>query len=102
MSCHLVTCLPEEAWSINSYQHPTGASLIRNRGNEELSKQSDCSVLQGIKVGSVEEHNQYILIPQRVSQQVSALSPSKATIKLKESWVSSRRSQHSPAMYGYS
>ena len=32
---------------------------IRNRGNKELSKQSNCSVLQGIKVGSVEEHNQY-------------------------------------------
>ena len=57
---------------------------IRNRGKKELSKWSNCSVLQGIKVGSAEEHNQYILIPQRVSQQVNTLSPSKATVSLKE------------------
>ena len=44
-------------------------SHLRNRGNKELSEQSNCSVLQGIKVGSSEEHNQYIIIPQRVSSQ---------------------------------
>ena len=53
---------------------------IRNRGNKELSKQSNCSVLQSTKVGSAEEHTQYILIPQRVSQQVNALSPSKVIL----------------------
>ena len=57
---------------------------IRNRGNRELSKQSNYSVLQGINVGSGEEHNQYILIPQRVSQQDSILTPSKVIIELKE------------------
>ena len=57
---------------------------IRNRGNNELSKQSNSSVLQSTKVGSAEEYNQYILIPQRASQQASALPSSKATIKLKE------------------
>ena len=31
---------------------------IRNRGNKELSKQSNCSVLEGIKGGSAKEHNQ--------------------------------------------
>ena len=56
---------------------------IRNRGNDEWSKRSNCSVHQGIKVGSAKEHNQYTLIPQRVNQQVNALSPS-YTISLKE------------------
>ena len=72
---------------------------IRNRGNKKLSKQSNYSVLQGIKVGSAEEHNQYILIPQRVSQQVSTLSSREATIKSQGSWVSSIRYQHSPATH---
>ena len=36
-------------------------------------KRSNCFVHQGTKVGSAKKHNQYILIPQRVSQQVSAL-----------------------------
>ena len=31
---------------------------IRSKGNKELSKQSNYSVLQGIKIGSAEEHNQ--------------------------------------------
>ena len=31
---------------------------IRNRGNKELPKQSNCSVHQGTKVSSAEEHNQ--------------------------------------------
>ena len=53
------------------------AGNIRNRGNKELSEQSNCSVLQGTKVVSAKKHNQYILIPQRVSQQVSTLSSSK-------------------------
>ena len=48
---------------------------IRNRGNKELSKQSNCSILQGTKVGSAKEHDQYILIPQRVSQQSVHSSP---------------------------
>ena len=61
----------------NNYQHPTGAFSPRNRGNKELPRQSNCSVLQGTKVGSTKEHNRHILIPQRVSQQVSTLSPSK-------------------------
>ena len=30
----------------------------RNKGNKELSKQSNCFVLQGTKVGSAGEHNQ--------------------------------------------
>ena len=81
MSWHPVTYLPEEDLSIKT---STGTFSHRSRGNKELSKQSNCSVLQGTKVGSAEEHNQYIPIPQRVSQQVSALSPSKVTIKLKE------------------
>ena len=34
-------------------------SNLRNRGNNGWSKQSDCSVLRGIRVSSVEEHNQY-------------------------------------------
>ena len=55
-------------------------SHLRNRGNKDLSKRSNCSVLQGIRVGSAEEHNQYIPIPQRVSQQASALSLSKTIL----------------------
>ena len=57
---------------------------IRNRGNKEFSERSNCSVHQGTKVSSAEEHNQYISSPQRVSQQVHALSPSKVTVSLKE------------------
>ena len=57
----------------------------RNRGNKELSEQSNCSILQGTKVGSAKEHNQYVPIPQRVSQQDSILSSSKAILSnLKE------------------
>ena len=63
MARYLVTCLPEEGLSINNYQHPTSAFSHRNRGNKELSKQSNCYVLQGTKVGSAKEHDQYILIP---------------------------------------
>ena len=51
---------------------------------KELSKQSNCSILQGTKVGSTKEHNRHVLIPQRVRQQVNALSSSEATINLKE------------------
>ena len=53
---------------------------MRNRGNNEWSKRSNCSVHQSTKVSSAEEHNQYILIPQRVSQQVNALSPSRVIL----------------------
>ena len=68
---------------------------IRNRGNKELSRQSNCSVLQSTKVGSAKEYDQYILIPQRVSQQSVHSYPSKI-IKSQGSWVSSSRYQHSP------
>ena len=57
---------------------------IRNRGNKELSEQSNCSVLQGTEVGSDKKHDQYILIPQRVIQQVSALFS-------KQGWQISRK-----------
>ena len=58
---------------------------IRNRGNNELSKRSNCSVCQGTKVSSAEEYNQDALIPQRVSQQVNTLSPSRVCpVSLKE------------------
>ena len=50
------------------------AGDIRNRGNNELSKGSSCSVHQGTKVSSAEEHNQDALIPQRVSQDSIILS----------------------------
>ena len=53
---------------------------LRNRGNDELSKRSNCSVRQGIKGCSAEEHNQYILTPQRVNQQVHALSSSRVIV----------------------
>ena len=59
---------------------------IRNRGNLDLSKRSSCFVHQGTKVGSAEEYNQHILIPQRVSQQVSALSPSEAIVSNLRKW----------------
>ena len=48
-------------------------------------KQSSCSVHQGTKVSSAEEQNQDILIPQRVSQQVSDTLPKQSyTVSLKE------------------
>ena len=75
---------------------------IRNRGNKELSKQSNCSVLQGTKVSSAEEHNQYILIPQRVNQQVNTLSPSKASISLKEVGYPLQISTFPSTIYKYS
>ena len=34
------------------------AGDTRNRGNKELSEQSNCSILQGTKVGSAKEHDQ--------------------------------------------
>ena len=73
---------------------------IRNRGNNELSKRSNCSVHQDTKVGSAEEHNQYILIPQRVSQQVNALSPSRVSLlsSLRKLGIP-RKSQYSPVEY---
>ena len=40
---------------------------IRNRGNKELSKQSNCFVLQGTKVSSAEEHNQRLNSPESKS-----------------------------------
>ena len=63
---------------------------------KEFSKQSNCFVRQGTKVGSTKEHNQHILIPQRVSQQSVHSSPSRV-IKSQGSWVSSSRSQHLPS-----
>ena len=35
---------------------------------KELSKQSNCSVLQGTKVGSAKEYGQDIVTPHRVKQ----------------------------------
>ena len=99
MSHHLVTCLPEEGLSDNNYQHPTSAFSLRNRGSNESSKRSNGSVHQGIKVGSAEEHNQYILNPQRVRQQVNALSPSKVIQSALRKLGIPRRAQHSPAQY---
>ena len=46
---------------------------IRNRGNNELSKQSNCYVHPGTKVSPAEECNQDTLIPQRVSQDSTTL-----------------------------
>ena len=83
MSCHLVTCLPEEGLTLNNYQHPTCASPIETGAIKELSKQSNCSILQGTKVGSAKEYDQYVLIPQRVSQQPVHSSPSRVS-NLKE------------------
>ena len=60
----------------------------RNRGNSELSKRSNCSVHQGTKVSLAEERNQDILNPQRVSQQVNILSPSKVYYQPQGNWVS--------------
>ena len=50
---------------------------IRNKGNNEWSKRSNYSFHQGTKVSSAEGHNQYTSIPQRESQQINALFPSK-------------------------
>ena len=65
MSCHLVTCLPEEGLTLNNYQHPIGASPIETGAITGGLSNLIVSVLQGIKVGSVEEHNQYSsILPQ--------------------------------------
>ena len=71
-SCHLPTRRRLVHQQLSA-PHRSSSPYIRNRGNKELSKQSNCSILQGTKVGSVKGHDQYVLIPQRVSQQVSAL-----------------------------
>ena len=70
---------------------------IRNRGNNESSKRYNCSVHQGTKVSSAKERNQDILSPQRVSQQVHALSPSRVIQSALRKLGIPRRSQHSPA-----
>ena len=72
MSRHLITCLPEEDLSNQQLSASHRCLPHRSRGNKELSKQSNCSILQGTKVDSAKEHDQYILIPQRVIQQNSA------------------------------
>ena len=79
-------CLPEEGLSANNYQHPT-----RNRGNKGWSEQSDCSILQGIKVGPVEEHNQYSSIPPQESptqlpQEGWNLSPQAISVSPSRFW----------------
>ena len=71
-------------------------SRIRNRGNKELSEQSNCPILQGTKVGSAKEHDQYILIPQRVVQQNNTFF-SKLSSNLKEIEYSPADLKHSPA-----
>ena len=48
---------------------------------KELSEQSNCSVLQGTKVSSAKEYNQYILIPQRVSKSVHPLQAELSSLK---------------------
>ena len=53
----------------------------RNRGNKELSRQSNCSILQGTKVGSAKERNQHISIPQRVSSQYILLQAELSNLK---------------------
>ena len=101
MSCHLITCLPEEGLFINklSAPHRSSSPTTETGAIKSCLEQSNCSILQGTKVGSAKEHGQYISIPQRVSQQSVHPSPSKVTIKSQGSWVSSSRSQHSPAAY---
>ena len=58
MSCHLVICLPEESLTLNNYQHPTGASPIETGAITDGLSNLIVSVLQGIRVGPVEEYNQ--------------------------------------------
>ena len=96
MSRHLVTYQKKLGLSTTISTSQVFLSYLRNRGNKEWSKQSNCSILQGTKVGSAKEHNRHISIPQRVSQQ-SVHSPPSRVIKSQGSWVSSRKSQHSPA-----
>ena len=107
MSCHLVTCLPEEDWSNRqSSSTSTGIFLshIRNRDNKELSKRSDCSVLQGIKVGSVEEHNQYSsILPQESPIQFpqESWNPSPQAVSLSPVDSGSLSSQSTNASPGF-
>ena len=67
MSCHLVTCLPEEGLTLNHYQHPTCASPIETEAITDGLSNLIVSILQGTKVGPAKEHDQYMLIPQRVN-----------------------------------
>ena len=80
MSRHLVTCLPEEDLSNRQLSNTSQGiffSHVRNRGNNELSKRSSCSVNQGTKVGSAEERNRVTSTPHRVRQDSTILSPSR-------------------------
>ena len=78
-------------------------SHLRNKGNNELPKKSNCSILQGTKIGSAGEHNQISQFPREWASKSAILSPNKAIqSNLKGSWVSSSRSQHSPAAYMHS
>ena len=52
---------------------------IRNRGNNEWSKRSSCSIHQGTKVSLTEECNQVTLTPHRVR-------PDFNNTLLKQSW----------------
>ena len=67
-----------------SVPHRPSSPTSETRARMSCPKRSNYSVHQGTKVSSAEEHNQYILIPQRVRQQISALSPSKAINSLEE------------------
>ena len=64
--------------------------------------QSGCFVRQGIKVGSAEEHNQIILIPQRVSQQVNTLSEAKLLPALRKLDLLQQISTFPSTSYRYS
>ena len=53
--------LPTRRRFVNRQSSSTSTGIfshLRNRGNNELPKQSNCSILQGTKVGSAGEHNQ--------------------------------------------
>ena len=85
MSCHLST---RRRFVHQQLSAPHKCLPHRNRGNKEWSKQSDCSILQGIRVGSVEEHNQYSSkLPQRIQSsspgKMAFISPSSKLIPSK-------------------
>ena len=87
MSRHLIICLPEEGLTLNNYQHPTSASPIET-GAIKSGLSNLIVILQGIRVGSVEEHNQYSLkLPQRIQSsspgKMEFISPSSKLIPSK-------------------
>ena len=84
MSRHLVTYLPEDL-SIGSRQAPPQVSSnVRNRGNNELSKRSNCSVHQGTKIGLAEEQPGYLKSPESELTSPCTLPKQSYTVSLKE------------------